>query len=141
MLVAVIGLLISIAMVIAGIAVIGQRGELATEKTAFEGSEVSADVEVNEEGVSARVDFFRGLKRGFSLYGEKSTADIVAMVAQGRLSEAWPWAMVALGGLLIFFWGPLIFGLLAGWSGLGLWAFVALFFFGALWAAFPRRSK
>lgn len=138
---AVIGLLVSIAMVIAGVAVIGRRGELTTEKTASAGREFSADVEMNEEGVSAQVSFFSGLKRGFSFYGEKSTADILAMLAQGRLSEAWPWAMAALGSLLIFFWGPLIFGLLAGWSGLGLWAFVALFFFGALWVAFPRRSK
>lgn len=141
MVIAIPGLLASIAMIIVGVAIIGQRGELSTETTASQGAETERSVEVTEEGVSVQVDFFSGVKRGFSFYGEKSTADILAMLTQGRLSEAWPWAMTALGVLLIFFWLPLIIGLLAGWSGLGLWAFVALFFLGALWAAFPRRSK
>ncbi|MCS7062082.1 MAG: hypothetical protein RMN25_13085 [Anaerolineae bacterium] len=139
--IAVLGLLVSIVMIVLGVATIGRRGELSVERTASEGNDVSASVEANEEGISAQVDFFSGLKRGFSLYGEKSTSDILTMMTQGRLNEAWPWAMAALGVLSIFFWAPLIIGLLAGWSGLGLWAFVALFFFGALWAAFPRRTK
>lgn len=84
---------------------------------------------------------FSGASRKAPLYAEKSTAEILALLARGRLREAWPWALAALGTLLIFFWGPLMVGLLVGWERPGLWAFVGLFFLGALWAAFPRRRK
>ncbi len=143
MLIAIMGLLASIAMILLGVAVIGRRGELATQHSAERVREVEANVgaEADEQsaGVGVEVSFFQGVRRGFAFYGEKSTADILAMARAGRWSEAWPWVMVALGLQLIFLWAPLLVGLLAGWRGLGLWAFVGLFFFGSLFAAFPRR--
>lgn len=143
MLIAMMGLLASIAMILLGAAVIGRRGELATQHLSERVREVEANVgaEADEQsaGVGVEVSFFQGVRRGFAFYGEKSTADILAMARAGRWAEAWPWVMVALGLQLIFLWAPLLVGLLAGWRGLGLWAFVGLFFFGSLFAAFPRR--
>lgn len=143
MVVALIGLLVSILMIIFGVAVIGRRGELTTQYSSERVREVETDVSAGTEdvsvGASAEISFFQGVRRGFAFYGEKSTADILDMVRAGRWSEAWPWVMAALGLQLIFLWAPLLVGLLAGWRGLGLWAFVGLFFFGSLFAAFPRR--
>ncbi|MFC1466241.1 MAG: hypothetical protein ACFLMY_15475 [Candidatus Brachytrichaceae bacterium NZ_4S206] len=133
----------SILMIIFGVAVIGRRGELATQHSSERVREVKTNLEAGADdfgvGASAEVSFFQGVRKGFELYGEKSTAEILDMVRAGRWSAAWPWVMAALGLLMVFFWGPLLVGSLAGWSGLGLWAFVGLFFFGALFAAFPRR--
>ncbi|MCS6849267.1 MAG: hypothetical protein RMN52_16310 [Anaerolineae bacterium] len=132
-------------MIVVGVAVVGRRGELATQHLSERVREVKTDASAGAEdlsvGASAEVSFFQGVRKGFELYGEKSTAEILDMVRAGRWSEAWPWAVAALGLLMVFFWGPLLVGLLAGWSGLGLWAFVGLFFFGALYAAFPRRQR
>lgn len=143
MVVSLIGLLVSILMIIFGVAVIGRRGELTTQYSSERVREVETDVSAGTEdmsvGASAEISFFQGVRKGFELYGEKSTAEILDMVRAGRWSEAWPWVMAALGLLMVFFWVPLLVGLLAGWSGLGLWLFVGLFFFGALFAAFPRR--
>ncbi|BCX03036.1 MAG: hypothetical protein KatS3mg053_0974 [Candidatus Roseilinea sp.] len=141
---ALIGLIVSILMVIVGVVTIGRRGELQTQRTSERVREVETNVEAGLEdltsvGAGAEVSFFQGLRKGFELYGEKSTAEILDMIRAGRWADAWPWAIAALGVLMIFFWGPLLVGSLAGWSGLGLWAFVGLFFLGALFAAFPRR--
>lgn len=140
---ALVGLLVSVAMIIVGVAVIGRRGEWTTQQTSERVRELEKDVSVEQEdfdvAVSAEVSFFQGVRKGFELYGEKSTADILDMARAGRWSEAWPWVMAALGVLMVFLWLPLLIGLLAGWSGLGLWAFVGLFFLGALYAAWPRR--
>ncbi|MCS7057089.1 MAG: hypothetical protein NZM18_13050 [Thermoflexales bacterium] len=144
MTIALIGILASLAMMIFGLVVIGRRGELAVEQSSERVREARADVGAGVEdagvGAGVQVSYFRGVSKGFALYAEKSTAEILDMVRAGRWSEAWPWLMVALGLQMLFLWIPLLFGLLVGWSGLGLWAFVGLFFFGALFAAFPRRS-
>lgn len=106
MIVAIIGLLMSIAMVAVGVSVIGRRGEPTMQQYAGRVREVNKDVSVGGEdptgvGVSAEVSFFRGLSKGFELYGEKSTAEILDMIRAGRWGEAWPWAMAALGVLMI----------------------------------------
>lgn len=141
MLIALFGLIGSIIMVIVGFAVIGARGEMRSDTHTTQGTHIQVGTEdvFGEKRWGVRV--FRGIQKGATFYAEKSTAEILALLARGRLREAWPWALAALGTLLIFFWGPLMVGLLAGWQGPGLWAFVGLFFLGALWAAFPRRRK
>lgn len=78
MLIAIMGLLASIAMILLGVAVIGRRGELATQHSAERVREVEANVgaEAGEQsaGVGVEVSFFQGVRRGFAFYGEKSTA-------------------------------------------------------------------
>lgn len=103
--IALIGLRISVALNIVGALVLGRRGEFDTTRMAKEGKDVQMDVEAGVEesglGVGASVDAFHGIQRGFALYGEKSTAEIVSMIAGGRLREAWPWAAVSLGVLML----------------------------------------
>lgn len=145
MIAALIGLISSIVMIIIGLIAIAIRGEMETHDESFGGAEVRVGKFVDEihsvRRPSYGVRFFRGSRKRRSLYAEKSTAEILTMVLGGRWREAWPWALLALGLLLIFFWGPLVFGLLAGWEGPWLWAFVGFFFLGALWAARPRRQE
>lgn len=139
MVIAVIGLIVSIVMLIVGIAVIAVRGEMRGNTHTREGAQIHIGGEDGFGQQRAGVHVFHGVQKGARFEGEMSTAQILAMLADGRLREAWPWALAALGLLLIFFWGPLLIGLLAGWKGPGLWAFVGFFVLGALWAAFPRR--
>jgi len=145
MTVALLGLVFSIVLIILGAFTLGRRGELSTQKTASEGVEietsVGADIDASGAQVGASVDFFKGVRRGFEFYGEKETSEILAMVRQGRLDEAWPWAAMALGTLLIFLWLPLLIGMLAGLSDAALCLVVGFIFLGALFAAFPRRRR
>lgn len=139
MVIAVIGFIVSIVMLIVGIGVIAARGEMRGNTYTREGTQIHIGAEDSFLRKRVGVDVFHGVQKGARFEGEMSTAQILALLASGRLREAWPWALAALGLLLIFFWGPLVFGLLAGWEGPGLWAFVGFCFLGALWAAFPRR--
>jgi len=141
MLIALFGLIGSIIMIIVGFAVIGARGEMRGDTYTTQGTHIQVGTEDVFGEKRRGVHVFRGIQKGAAFYAEKSTAEILALLARGRLREAWPWALAALGTLLIFFWGPLMVGLLVGWERPGLWAFVGLFFLGALWAAFPRRRK
>ncbi len=139
MVIAVIGLIVSIVMLIVGIAVIAARGEMRADTYTREGTQIHIGAEDSFGQKHAGAHVFHGVEKGARFEAEMSTAEILALLGSGRLREAWPWALAALGLLLIFFWGPLVFGLLAGWEGPGLWAFVGFFVLGALWAAFPRR--
>ncbi|MCS6880046.1 MAG: hypothetical protein RMK84_04480 [Oscillochloridaceae bacterium] len=139
MVIAVIGLIVSIIMLIVGIAVIAARGEMRGNTYTREGAQLHIGAEDNFGQKRAGAHVFHGVEKGVRFEAEMSTAELLALLANGRLREAWPWALAALGLLLIFFWGPLLIGLLAGWKGPGLWAFVGFFFLGALWAAYPRR--
>lgn len=141
MVIAVIGLIVSIVMLIVGIAVIAMRGEMRTDTYTRQGTQIHTGTEERFGQKHAGVHVFHGVEKGARFQGEISTAEILSLLASGRVREAWPWALAALGLLLIFFWGPLVIGLLAGWEGVGLWAFVGFFVVGALWAAFPRRQK
>ncbi|MCL6511723.1 MAG: hypothetical protein K6U78_13675 [Anaerolineae bacterium] len=145
MVVALIGLVTSILLILLGALVLGRRGELSTERSAKDGSDVQVDVESGVEestaGVGVSVSAFHGIQRGLAFYGEKSTADILSMIAGGRLREAWPWAAMSLGVLMLFIFIPLLIGILVGLQETLLCLLVGLFFVGALFAAFPRRTK
>jgi len=145
MVIALTGLISSLLLVLLGALVLGRRSELSVERSAKDGSEVQVDVEAGVEGptagVGVSVSAFHGIQRGFSFYGEKSTAEILSMIAGGRLREAWPWAAMSLGVLMLFIFIPLLIGILVGLPETLLCLLVGLFFVGALFAAFPRRTK
>lgn len=84
--------------------------------------------------------WFRGLAAGMSVYAEKPTSEIIALLAAGKLREGLPWATPALGVVAAFFFWPLLVGVLTGMRGLLLWGMVAFFFVGCLMAAWPRET-
>ncbi|MCX7789055.1 MAG: hypothetical protein N2378_00300 [Chloroflexaceae bacterium] len=143
MVIALIGLIVSIVMLIVGIAVIAARGEMRADTYTRQGTQIHIGTEDKFGQKRAGVHVFHGVEKGVRFEAEISIAELLALLATGRLREAWPWALVLLGWLLILFWGLLLIGLVAGWKKLGLWAFVGFLFFvlRALWAAVARRRK
>ncbi len=88
-----------------------------------------------------RSAWFRGLATGISYSAEKPTSEIIALLAAGRLGEGLPWATPAIGALAAFFFWPLLIGIVLGLEGVVLWVLVAAFFFGGLYAAWPRDAR
>ncbi len=132
------GSVVSFLMMAGGLIWLGVRHELQGARME---REQAADLAVRGwRGLPGRT-WFRGLAAGISFSGEKPTREIIELLAAGRWSEGLSWATPALGALAAFFFWPLLIGLLMGLESLPLWGLVAFFFFGGLYAAWPRGGS
>lgn len=135
---AVVGSVVSLSMMAAGLIWLGVRHELRASR--MEPKQATDLAAGGWRGLPGRT-WFRGLAAGISFSGEKPTREIIELLAAGRWSEGLPWATPALGALVAFFFWPLLIGLLMGLESLPLWGLVAFFFFGGLYAAWPRGGS
>lgn len=132
---AVLGAFVSLLLMAAGFVWLAFREELQRVRM---DDEQAASVATRGGGGTRGSTWFRGLGWGISLYAEKPTREIVALLAAGRWREGLTWATPALGALAAFFFWPLLVGLLIGLEPLLLWGLVAFFTLGGLRAAWPR---
>jgi hypothetical protein len=131
------GSVISLLMMGAGFAWLGIRREL--EVSRMSGPEAAGFTLRGWRQRPAKT-WFKGWASGFSVYGEKPTREILALLAAGRWREGLPWATPALGALLAFFFWPLFLGQVLGLTGFALWGMALFFTASALWAAWPRKA-
>jgi len=132
---AIAGSVVSLLMIVGGMFWLGARREFEISRmTPEEAGDMVTRGWRNRPGLV----WFRGLASGVSLYAEKPTREIIALLAAGRWSEGLPWATTALGALAAFFFWPLFVGVVAGLEGALLWGLVGVMFVGGLVAAWPR---
>jgi hypothetical protein len=132
---AVIGSIVSLIMMAVGFVWLGSRHELEVSRME---PDQAADLAMRGWRNRPGWTWFHGKAWGMSIAGEKTTREIISLLAQGRWGEGLPWATPALGALLAFFFWPLLVGLLTGMDPVILWVLVALFTVTAIRAAWPR---
>jgi len=135
---ALVGSIAALLMMAAGFIWLGIRRELQVSR--MDPDQAADFVASDSKGPGSRT-WFRGLAGGISLYGEKPTGEIIALLAAGRWREGLPWAIPALGALAVFFFWSLLIGLLLGLKTLPLWLMVAVFTVGGFYAAWPRKQQ
>ena len=134
----IVGSIASLLMMVAGFVWLGARREFDVSRVPRE--QGSAPIEADTRGRTGSA-WFRGIPTGISYSAEKPTSEIIALLAAGRLREGLPWATPAIGALAAFFFWPLLIGIVLGLRGVVLWVLVAAFFFGGLYAAWPRGAR
>ncbi|MDW8396721.1 MAG: hypothetical protein RMM31_10820 [Anaerolineae bacterium] len=122
MAVSIAGLALGVLLLIAGLVLLSRQGELEAEQ---ESSETGS-------GLARRV------RREFSLYAERSTAEMLDMLRAGNIKEALPWLLLTLSSFVLFFFLPAFIGHLAGWGEILPWLVGAAALAYALFLARPR---
>ena len=135
---ALVGSIAALLMMAAGFIWLGIRRELQVSR--MDPDQAADFVASDSKGRGGRA-WFRGLAGGISLYGEKPTGEIIALLAAGRWREGLPWAIPGLGAIAAFFFWPLLIGLLLDLEPLPLWLMVAVFTIGGFYAAWPRKRQ
>jgi hypothetical protein len=85
----------------------------------------------------------RGRAWGVSLYAEKPTREITALLRAGQWRKGLPWATPVLGALAAFFFWPLLIGIALDLPPalLGSAVFCTLSGLAAAWPRVPRRGQ
>ncbi|MCS6844773.1 MAG: hypothetical protein NZ528_10725 [Caldilineales bacterium] len=132
---ALLGLGLSVLALLAGLLLVGLRGEAQVESYRREGLEVEREASLRR-GCAGSI--FKGVSAGFSLYAEKSTREVLDLLRRGRWQEGLPWAAAMVGLLGVMFFLPMAIVAATGVGGPWPWVAAVGFLLATLYAAWPR---